>query len=533
MKNFYRSVLWMLLVSASLQVKAQVPALSSYPSASGVIFLDFDGQTVSGTAWNSSGPIYCGAAGVTNAQITEIFNRVSEDYRPFNINITTDSTVYFAAPITKRIRVIVTVTSAWYGSAGGTAMIGSFTWGDDTPCFVFSQLLGTGNTKWIAEACSHEAGHTLGLYHQSNYDVNCNKVSDYHSGIGTGEISWAPIMGTGYYKNLTLWNNGPTPYGCTSYQNDLDVITTGNGFTYRNDDYAGTFAGASTETFVGNQFTTSGVIERNTDQDMVKFTTTAYGRFQLSAVPYNVGTGNNGSDLDMQVTLYNNSQTQLNIYNPSTLLNSVIDTMLNPGTYFLKIEGKGNIYAPNYASLGSYSVQGTFSLNTLPLHRLELHGQIVHDQHLLNWIIDADEQVETQVLEYSTDGREFRPLIQPATAARNYSYPPTISGTIQYRLSVLFDNGHHYYSNVVTLRKTNNDIRPKIVSNVISGSTVEVSSPGVFNYYVYDLSGKTFAQGKLANGSNIINTASLSSGMYFIRYSDADEQWTDKFVKQQ
>ena len=88
-----------------------------------------------------------------------------------------------------------------------------------------------------------------------------------------------------------------------------------------------------------------GIIERNTDQDMIKFTQPSYQRFTLNAVPYNVGTSNQGSDLDIQVSLYDGSQTLLNIYNPGTLLNSVIDTNLNAGTYYLKVEGKGNAVA--------------------------------------------------------------------------------------------------------------------------------------------------------------------------------------------
>jgi hypothetical protein len=73
--------------------------------------------------------------------------------------------------------------------------VGSFTWGDDTPGWVFSGLLNN-NIKYIAEAVSHEAGHTLGLQHQSNYDAECTKTSEYGQGQGTGEISWAPIMGS-------------------------------------------------------------------------------------------------------------------------------------------------------------------------------------------------------------------------------------------------------------------------------------------------------------------------------------------------
>lgn len=531
MKNQIRHGLILLFLISTLTSTAQVPLLSSNPSASAVIFLDFDGHTVAGTSWNYAGPIYCAPSGLNNTQITEAFNRVAEDYRPFGVNVTTDSTKYLAAPAYSRMRVIITVTSEWYGSAGGVAFVYSFTWGDDTPCFVFSALLAY-NAKYVSEAASHEAGHTLGLFHQSSYNASCVKTSDYNTGQGSGEIGWAPIMGTGYYKNFTLWNNGPNSYGCNNLQSDLSVITTGNGFSYRTDDYAATYAGATNAPFVSNQFNISGIIEQNTDQDMIKFTQPAAGRFQLTAVPYNVGSGNSGSDLDLQVTLYNNAQTQLNIFNPGTLLSSVIDTVLNPGIYYLKVEGKGNIYAPNYASLGSYALRGNWSTSTLPLRRLELHGQSYGDRHQLSWLIDADELVAQQILEMSTDGRNFSPVTQSDISVRSYEYRPNISGTIQYRLNVTFDNGRQYYSNIVTMRKTGSTPGPKLISNLIAANSFEVSSNGVYDYTVVDFNGKTLLHGKLANGSNIITSANLPGGMYVIRFTNGTGQWLEKLVRQ-
>jgi len=518
------------LITARIS-EAQVPLMNSYPSASAVIFLDFDGQTVSNTSWNYAGPIFCGASGLTSAQITTVFDRVAEDYRPFNVNITTDSTKYFAAPTTKRMRVIITVTSDWYGSAGGVAFVNSFSWGDNTPCFVFSALLNY-NEKNVGEAVSHEAGHTLGLYHQSSYDANCVKLSDYNSGVGSGEIGWAPIMGVGYYRNFTLWNNGPNSNGCNVLQSDLSVITSGtNGFTYRTDDYSANFNQASNQTFTNNQFTVSGVVEQNTDADMFKFNLPQQQRFVLNATPYNIGSGNTGSDLDMQVTLYNSSQTQLNVYNPGTLLSSVIDTVLNAGTYYFKVEGKGNMYAPNYASLGSYTLQGNIGVNTLPLRRLELQGSLVADKHRLNWIIDADEQVIDQVLEVSTDGRTFRDLTEPVTTDRGYQYTPTFSSAMQYRLKVTFDNGKTFYSNIVTLRNINNDLYPKLVSNMVS-NTLVVTSPANFNYSIYDLNGRMALKGELSKGMNNIPGSVLKNGMYIIKFNDNNSQWTEKFVRQ-
>lgn len=529
----------MLFTTTCIMVKAQVPVYDSYLTANQnlvpTIFLDFDGQTVSGTSWNGLGDIFCAPSGMTTDQITETFNRVAEDYRPFTVNITTDSTRYWNAPINKRMRVIITVTYEWYGNtAGGTSFVNSFVRGDNTPCFVFSSLLGVGNTKKIAEASSHEAGHTLGLRHQSTYDASCVKTNEYNPGQGGGEIGWAPIMGNSYTHNMSLWHNGPNSNGCNVIQNDLSIITSAiNGIVLRDDDYTSAMDATSTiASFTNNAFTINGIITSNTDQDVIRFDLTSVNRFTLDAIPYNVGTGSAGSDLDMQVSLYNSTQTLLGTYNPGTLLSSVIDTTLAAGTYYLKVEGKGNVYAPNYASIGSYALQGAKQpATTLPLHKLELRGTYKQNRHILNWIVEADEAITEQVLEVSTDGRNFRKLIQTNTTDRSYTYIPATNGTSIYRLSVRFDNNSHYYSNAVIIREYNDNKKPKVVNTLITNGTISISSPSNFEYAVSDMNGKILNKGKIITGMNTITTSNFSSGMYIIYFTDGSQQWTEKIVK--
>lgn len=514
---------------------AQSPVLSSYPTATAVIFLDFDGHTVEGTSWNWSGsPIECAGSGLNTGGITEIFNRVAEDFRPFNINITTDSTKFIAAPADQRMRVILTTSSGWYGNmAGGVAFVSSFTWGDDHPCFVFSALLGY-NPKKISEATSHEAGHTLGLYHQSQYDGNCYKLTDYHAGAGTGEIGWAPIMGVGYNRNFTLWSNGPNSFGCTNYQSDLDIITSDlNGFGYRADDHDSSFTQATALLFSNGQFNINGVIQQNNDQDLFRFSMPDRANFKLTATPYNVGTGNAGSDLDMQITLYNESNHLISVYNPGNLLNSVADTVLNPGMYYLKVEGKGNVYAPAYGSLGSYSLSAVIEGGVaLPVTSIKLNGLTSNNQHRFNWTIVADEKLAKQTLQVSTQGNSFISLAELMTGDRSYQYSPMNSDNNEYRLKVTFADGQDYYSNIVSLAKNQVVHKPEILGNLINSGIVYVNSPGNYSYTIFDGTGKAISRGQLVNGINSININNMVAGVYVIRFGGDKQQWTDKILRQ-
>lgn len=355
MKTLVAPFLCLLLCSSA---SAQLPQLNSYPGAPAILFLDFDGQTVSNTSWNWNGPIYCGPSGLTNEGISEVFNRVAEDYRPFQINVTTDSTRFYSASPGKRMRIIFTSSHEWYGNAGGVSMIGSFTWGDDTPAFVFTALLGL-NASRIAEAGSHEAGHTLGLYHQVVYDANCVQVAEYNPGVGSGQIGWAPIMGVGYYRNMTLWHNGPNFLGCNNAQDELQLITSQNGIGLRSDDHSGEFKRATGINISGNQFIEQGITETSDDIDLFKINIKKLGQVSLKVMPFSLGENNTGSNMDVAVKLYDRNESLIGVYNPEQYLDCVIDTFLERGQYYISVEGAGNQYSPDYASLGAYTLQGS------------------------------------------------------------------------------------------------------------------------------------------------------------------------------
>jgi hypothetical protein len=331
---------------------AAITDLQSYPGGNGCVLLDFDGQYVSGTGWNNGNPITAAPANLSDADKETVWKLISEDFRPFHLNITTSEAVFNTYPKTKRMRCIFTPTNTAAPGAGGVAYLNSFRWNDDTPCWVFN-----GGARAAGEAGSHEVGHTFGLSH----DGRTSPAEEYFSGQG----NWAPIMGVGYYVSLVQWSKGEYANPSTT-QDDLAIITnTANGIGYRADDYGNTIsAAASLNVNTAGAVSNAGVIERSGDVDMFAFSTTG-GTLNLTFTP-------NAShpDLDIIATLYNNTGTVITTNNP-TALNASISSTLAAGTYYVSVAGTGSgsptaTGYTNYGSLGYYTVTGTITGGSTP-----------------------------------------------------------------------------------------------------------------------------------------------------------------------
>jgi len=523
-------VFLLLILMISFQ-SYSLPKLSSLPSAKATIFLDFDGQTVTGSSWNSGNTLYCAPSGLNDEQITEVFNRVSEDYRPFNINITTDSTVFLEAPLTQRIRIIVTLTSGWFTGVGGVSFTGSFVWGDDTPGFVFPDRL-SHNPKTIAECCTHESGHTVGLSHQAKYNGDCALIATYNDGTGTGETSWAPVMGNSYHRNLSGWNNGPTPSGCTADQDNLSIITSRNGFTYRQDDHSDDIENNPTSIDITNtEFASAGIITTNTDKDVFKITLPKNGQIRLNAKPYSVGANNEGADLDVEVTLLNSSMNVVRAYNPLDKLDVSIDTLLMAGDYFVQVQGVGNQNATNYGSLGSYTIDGTFSpLMVMPISQVLLSGEINKDKHNFNWNITTDEPIQNLVLESSLNGSLFTTLTALPSDVNSFNYQPLANQNIFYRLKATSVTGQVAYSNVITLKAAENISQAFTVSSLVS-SEISINAARDFNYLLTDMSGRVTKSGEAKTGLTKINIENSPTGIYIIQIISNHQRTTQRIVK--
>lgn len=530
MKKIFTSLICTVLVLISFSAFS-VPKLNSYPSATATIFLDFDGHSVESVYWNNGNPFNCAGSGMTDAQITEAFHRVAEDYRPFDLNITTDSTVFLAAPLTRRVRIIVTTTSSWYAAGySGVAFGGSFIEGDDNPGFVFSDRLGTANTKRIAETISHESGHTVNLSHQSKYGGACNLIEQYSTGYGTGETGWAPIMGNSQSvnKNFSNWNNGPTPDGCGYTEDNLTIITTLNGFGYRTDDYGETL-NAGTYAILGNSFNTSGVITTNTDKDAFKFTMNSNSNFHLIVSPFSVASGYAGANLDVAVELYNSSATLIRTYDPLTTLSVTIDTILTAGTYYIRVLGAGNNNIGAYGSLGSYTITGSFS--GLPIREVRLSGTTDKSKHDLSWKIVADEPIKTIEIQTSNDGSNFIKLADAGATSTKFSYSPNKTSTVFYRLKVTSVINQTVYSNTIALKAEGADQKLFKVSTLVTNE-ITINADLNYQYRITDMNGAVISTGTGLKGMNRVNVANLSRGMYIIQLFNNVQQQTERIIRQ-
>jgi hypothetical protein len=511
---------------------AQIPVLNSYTTAPATIYLDFDGEIVTSGVWNNGNTFTCESPNLNSDKITEIFNRVAEDYKLFKINVTTELAKYTAAPITQRIRVIITPTGFFAPGSAGIAYMNSFSWGDDTPAFVFAG--GDAAPKFVAEAASHESGHSLGCAHQSIRDANCNIIDQYNHGTGSGEIGWAPIMGYSVDRTFTTWSNGQNNINCNA-QDDIATINSKiQSGGLRPDDIVNTTASAPGVTLSGINVSASGVINNSTDIDMHKITISQQSKLVLSIAPPVNTINETFGNVDLLVNLLNSAGTVIRSYNNADYLNVSIDTILPTGIYYLAVDGTSNVnVSTDYGSTGSYLIKGTLqTTQSLPIYRLDLKGTINNNNHVLSWLIEADEPITKSSVEYSTNGVHFTTLQQVDYNAKAYSYKPFTSNTIYYRMKAFLRDGSYKTSNIITLQSAKSNEMVQVLKNVVSDQVL-VTAQENMNYQVLDMSGKTLAKGSLVkNAVNQIQLGNGGTGIYILKAFTSNKIYTHRLLKQ-
>lgn len=352
--------------------------LHSKPGANRVIFLDFDGHLLTGTAWNSSTGGDCtaepydsdnvpGSFSTTERNsVISVWRRVAEDYAAFDVDVTTEDPGYAAINRASSsdaqfgTRLIVTNSKALCpngktmyasicsGGCGGIAYVGVY---DNTggnhdyyqPAIVFQNGV-TSNAKYVAEAASHEVGHNIGLSHDGTSTVG------YYQGHG----SWAPIMGVGYYEAISQWSKGE--YADANNKQDDFAVAVSNGLPMRADDYGDTAAAAFA--LSGNPATQDGVISSATDVDAFSVAAGA-GPATFTVTPAPVS-----PDADLQITVLDSNGNVLGSDDPAsgstgydspTGLGASVSLTVAGGTYTVLVKGVGygDPLSTGYSSYGS------------------------------------------------------------------------------------------------------------------------------------------------------------------------------------
>jgi len=361
----------------------EVFSLHSRPGAARVLYLDFDGHLIPSTsAWTSinlnarpydldGSPAAFSDAELAN--IAEIWRRIAEDFAAFDVNITTQLPASFGPTVG---RVLITTDTDNSGNAmpaqgaGGVAYVN--VWGRSdyaskySPALVYFNNLGSGRADYVSEAASHEAGHNLSLSHDAT------SSSSYYGGHGSGSISWGPIMGTGYNRNVSQWSKGEYP-DANNQQDDIAILN--NKLVNRSDDHVDGLAGATriVADAAGNISATTleddpdnlvtdnkGNIGSDTDLDVFYFDTTG-GLVDLTVTPAWQPRYTRGANLDIDAALYNEAGTLLFSSDAPSDTNSTLSSNLAAGRYYLAIQGVGNSTSPYsaYGSLGQYAISGS------------------------------------------------------------------------------------------------------------------------------------------------------------------------------
>lgn len=357
---------YQLRLLADTNYSSTVPVLNSRPGAPNAYFLDFDGHAASdawGTYTAAAFDLNGTAGEFTPAERLSIRNTwriISEDYSPFNLNVTTVAPLFFSDGVAFR-QVLTNSDAPIVGVPSGTlgvAFLNSFAGGgpSNNVSFTFAANFGfvvggTGISGQIMAASvergntsSHELGHALGLQHYATSNGSA----------GPADVIPNAIMATpdqGF--NREIWGRGVSQAGTA--QDDVAVISNGfNSIGLVPDDHGDTTATARILTATGGTYTASGVIRQTTDLDVFRF-----GAGGTNPTTIRVDVDDYVSNLNVAITLLDSGGNVIATADDPNSFDALISMPLN-GIYFLVVTSSAQ-NAAQYSEIGQY----TLTINTV------------------------------------------------------------------------------------------------------------------------------------------------------------------------
>lgn len=419
------SVVSFLLAATPLfaQTHPLAPSLSSRPGAPYTLYLDFSGFNFPGNWNNVTGdtpgniPAYNGQAGATftaaeQANIKNIWTRISEGYIGFNVNVTTVDPAVAAgqnANDTQRLQyydntiglmhtIIGNGVGNFFTNAGGVSYVDvlsaaqSGSNGLHTNFAFVNRLGGVGAFHNIATASEHEIGHALSLLHQADFNGS-TRVNGYSTNNGSSLI--APTMGVSYSAARGAWRQGQADNNGTPFlQNDPLVIFQNNPLinSFTNDGIGHTTGTATPlPLLTGNQInfnTAKGVIVpassaapnpigvNNYTLDYFTFSVTQNATLIVNLIAgrqeITPGVADGDPRLDGTLQILNSLGNVIATANTASL-SETLSLSITPGTYFIEISSAGGkqgitnigstpITGSQFYDMGSYFLTGVIAV---------------------------------------------------------------------------------------------------------------------------------------------------------------------------
>lgn len=209
-------------ILSSTPYDIEKPILSDYNDPIGLIFLEYRSTRIVSPYWNGGVPFRTKQVVFDSTTIKYLPLFANVKYGSWRVRFTIDS-VYFTnfTGMKDTLHVVSNMIQSDNSSvetnllsfASGVAFINGLYIPQVNHGFVFANVFPDTRYKKLdmASIVVHEAGHMLGLYHQSEYDVNCSKINEYRPGT---------FMGNPFYPTKGKWFIGPSSRGCGVIQDD-------------------------------------------------------------------------------------------------------------------------------------------------------------------------------------------------------------------------------------------------------------------------------------------------------------------------
>jgi hypothetical protein len=347
-----------------------LPVHHSKPGAPWTLYVDFDGESpVSINDWQIYNRTITALTidadtSTFNADeqaiISRTWGRVAEDWAPFNVDVTTERPASIGPTVLWSIVGKSPSELGFPPYVGGVAQfnLGYMPFGLDTATFTFWEAFGATDHSTIADVITQESGHMFGLLHDGIVAPTGGFI-EYYGGHGSGPTSWGPVMGAPLARHVTQWSRGEYPGAVNPYygsaypaQDDIAIIAGKLGF--RADDFADTISSAGPLAQP-----TTGFITSTTDVDV--FALPLANDVHIEITPFRAGELTDGGNLDVAADILNAAGAIVATVDDVTETAAALTADLPLTQHFLRVRPSFDpANYPAYASLGTYTVSGTF-----------------------------------------------------------------------------------------------------------------------------------------------------------------------------